>query len=415
MIEKLKTIIIKAKLKNKESNSISESEIYGLARTLGLKVTLSVKQEINEINNATFIGTGKLNEIKELIAKEKINLALFDFDLTPAQQNNIEEVLNIKILDRTAVILEIFATRAKTKEAKMEVELAQLNYLLPRLKGKGVTLSRLAGGIGTRGPGETKLETDRRKIKDRIKVITKKLVDVETNRNLHRVLRNKQNIPQISILGYTNAGKSTLINALTNASSFVENKLFATLETKTKKLKLASKKHAIITDTVGFIDKLPHHLVKSFKSTFEEIKESDLIIHVIDISDENFHKKTLAVKEVLESISITNIPSIYVYNKIDAKKISKETFLKYPKQIPFVMMSAIKKQGIEDLIKKINEILSNFWQIIKIEINDKNSSVTSFAMSVGNVLKTIKTSNKVFLEIEVPKKLVTKIKKLENY
>lgn len=412
MIEKLKTIVIKAKLKSRKEEIVSENEIYGLARTLGLNVVISVKQEINEINNATFIGTGKLNEIKEIIDKEEIDLALFDFDLSPAQQNNIEEVLNIKILDRTAIILEIFATRAKTKEAKMEVELAQLNYLLPRLKGKGVELSRLAGGIGTRGPGETKLETDRRKIKDRIKIITKKLVDVETNRNLHRVLRNKQNIPQISILGYTNAGKSTLINALTNASSFVENKLFATLETKTKKLRLAPKKHAIITDTVGFIDKLPHHLVKSFKSTFEEIKESDLIIHVIDISDKNFHKKTLAVKEVLESIDIVNIPTIYVYNKVDVKKIPKETFLKYPKQIPFVMMSAIKKQGIEDLIKKINEILSNFWEIIKIEINDKNSSATSFALSVGNVIKTIKTTNKVFLEVEVPKKLVKKINSL---
>lgn len=404
-----KTLIVQTNLLD---DVVSKDEIIGLAETAGLFIDKIIHQNIKSPNVATFIGTGKVEEIKELVEKEEYKIVIFDSELSPSQQSNLEDEMHVKVIDRTALILDIFAKRANTREGKIQVELAQLDYMLPRLKGKGIELSKLAGGIGIRGPGESKLETDRRKIKDRIIKLKNDLKDIEKQRKLHRNLRKRTNIPHIAIVGYTNAGKSTLINLLTSAESFTEDKLFATLDTTTRKLALSNGKKSIITDTVGFIDRLPHHLVEAFKSTFEEIKEADLILHVIDLSNPSFHKQTLTVHSVLENMGIINIPRINIYNKIDIADVSKDTFLKHPKQLPFVMMSAAKGEGKEELLKKIEEYLSNFWEIIEIRLEHVDPSIVSFLLANGNIIEQKQSKNKNIIRAELPKHLAYKVKKL---
>ena len=320
-------------------------------------------------------------------------------------------MLETQVIDRTGIILEIFAKRAKSKEGKIQVELAQLTYKLSKLKGIGTELSRLGGGIGTRGPGESKLESDRRTIRDNITRHKQELKIIEKNRTLHRQQRDKKNIPQIAIVGYTNAGKSTLINLLTSAQTFVENKLFATLDPTTKKLKLSTGKQAVITDTVGFIEKLPHNLIEAFKSTFEEIREADLLLHVIDISNPEFYNHTRVVKEVLASMNIIDIPTIYVYNKIDIAEVPKETFLRFPKERPFVMMSAMKNIGTDELLPKIEEGLSGFWVTLKIKIGHVDPWLLSFLLSNGYIIKQEEKRGYSLIEVELPKNIAVRLKK----
>lgn len=389
----------------------SLDEIKNLAETAGIIVYREFTQNIKKINPSTCIGKGKVEEIKEYLKDNEIDTVLFDCDLTPSQQQNLQEVLETQVIDRTGIILEIFAQRAKSKDGKIQVELAQLTYKLSRLKGIGTELSRLGGGIGTRGPGESKLETDRRTIRDKITVLRHELKIIEKNRTLHRKLRDKKNIPQIAIVGYTNAGKSTLINLLTAAQTFVENKLFATLDPTTKKLKLSNGKQAVITDTVGFIEKLPHNLIEAFKSTFEEIREADLLLHIIDISNPDFYTHTRVVKEVLESMNIVGIPSLYVYNKIDIADVPKETFLRYPKERPFVMMSAIQGIGTQELLEKIEESLSSFWVKVKLKIGYVDAWLLSFLLSNGFIIKQEEKKGYSIIEVELPKDIAIKLKK----
>lgn len=386
-------------------------EIKSLAETSGAKIIEVFSQNLKQLNPATCIGKGKVEEIKAFVEKENIDAVIFDMELSPSQESNLEEELEVDIIDRTGLIIEIFAQRARTKEGKIQVDLAQLTYMLSRLKGKGIDMSRLGGGIGTRGPGEMKLETDRRTIKDKIIKLKQELKMIEKSRDLHRKYREKKNIPQIAIAGYTNAGKSTLLNLLTASDAFVEDKLFATLDPTTRRLKLSNGKQAIITDTVGFIQRLPHHLVDAFKSTFEEIKEADLILHVIDISTTEFNNQTNIVKDVLKEMNAEHVPVLYVYNKIDAAEIPKETFLRYPKQRPFIMMSALKGIGQDELLKKIEELLSFFWEKLSLKIGHVDSWILSFLLSNGYIISQEEKDDYTLIEVELPRPLAGKLKK----
>jgi GTP-binding protein HflX len=295
----------------------SMEELKALAETAGAYVVGVVTQRRKGIDSAHYIGKGKLEELKAFIEANQIDVVIVNDELSGSQIKNMEDILGVKIVDRTCLILDIFARRARTRESKLQVELAQLKYRLPRLVGLGGQLSRLGGGIGTRGPGETKLETDRRHIQDRIKAIEKKLSKIERHRNLYRQRRAKNRVPVISIVGYTNAGKSTLFNALTKAESYVEDKLFATLDTSARRLILPSGRQAILVDTVGFIRDLPHDLVEGFKSTLEEVRYSDLLLHVIDITSPDMDEKIRVVEKVLSELDAIDIPRLDVFNKID--------------------------------------------------------------------------------------------------
>lgn len=295
----------------------SLEELKQLADTAGAQVVAKFLQKRPKPDPAFFIGRGKVQELALYVQQENIDLCIFDDELTPAQQRNIEQAMGIRVLDRTALILDIFAQRARTNEGKLQVELAQLQYTLPRIMGKGLSLSRLGGGIGTRGPGETKLEVDRRRIRDRIAYIKECIGKVKSVRNLHRAGRAKASVPTVSLVGYTNAGKSTLLNVLTNSDIYAKDQLFATLDPTTRQLELPDKQQAILTDTVGFIQRLPHQLVAAFQSTLEEVVESDVLLHVIDVSHELYKEQSNAVYKVLEQIGAKDKTIITVYNKID--------------------------------------------------------------------------------------------------
>lgn len=295
----------------------SLAELSELARTAGAVVVGSFIQKKARPDPALFLGRGKIEEMAMFMQNERATLVIFDDELTPSQQRNLEMALGVKILDRTALILDIFAQRARTAAGKLQVELAQMKYSLPRILGQGLVLSRLGGGIGTRGPGETKLEVDRRRIRRRIHDIEGEIVRLAKERSLHRGRRRAARIPVAALVGYTNAGKSTLLNALTGADVFAEDKLFATLDPTTRALRLADGREILLTDTVGFIQKLPHTLVQAFHATLEEVVEADLLLHVVDVSNEAAAFQIEAVTEVLKELGVAEKPMLYVLNKMD--------------------------------------------------------------------------------------------------
>lgn len=296
----------------------SLAELAELARTAGAEVLACVTQRRQSPDRATLIGPGKVQEVAQLILAYDANLVIFDDELSPVQHRNLEEALGVKVIDRTELILDIFAQRARSKEGKLQVELAQLQYLLPRLVGKGREMSRLGGGIGTRGPGETKLETDRRRIRQRISALRKELQEVIAHRELLRQQRVRNRVPVVALVGYTNAGKSTLFNALVGAEEvYTANQLFATLDPTMRAVELDEARTIILSDTVGFIRKLPHQLVAAFRATLEEAVEADLLLHVIDVSEPNFTEQMEAVHEVLHELGVIGKPMLKVFNKAD--------------------------------------------------------------------------------------------------
>jgi len=343
-------------IKDKSYYEIEEEteELTALSETLGIKIIEKFYIKLQQINPATYIGKGKLEEIKNFIQKNNISILIFEKDLTPVQQRNIEETLGIKVIDRTELILYIFGEHAHSKEGKIQVELAQLNYLLPRLTGQGISLSRLGGGLGTRGPGEMKLEVYRRRIKDRIHILKEKIKDIEKHREVLR--KSREMFPTASLLGYTNVGKSSLLNSLSSSNLYVADKLFATLDPATRGVYLGDNKICLISDTVGLLKNIPHHLIEAFKSTLEEVKYSDLIICVYDISKPNLDKQKDTITEVLKILAIENKPKIDVFNKIDLLPNEEIEIIKsrYP---DFIFVSAKTKEGIEELKKTIKEIL----------------------------------------------------------
>ena len=355
-----KALLVGAYISGKGNKSEAEeslAELAELARTAGAAVIESFIQKIAGPNPTYFIGKGKAEEIKAEVGKEEIDLVVFDENLSPGQEKNLEELLETKIIDRTGLILDIFAQRARTREGKLQVELAQLNYLLPRLVGKGAALSRLGGGIGTRGPGESKLESDRRRVRERIGRIKHDLEKVKNTRELHRLSRRSVPFPVIAIIGYTNAGKSTLFNRLSKAPAghgvLAEDKLFATLDPTTRKIHLPGGQAALISDTVGFIKKLPHQLIEAFKATLEEVREADILLHVIDCSHSNAGLQIESVKKVLEEIGAAEKPVINVFNKTD--RLEGGMVPPHLKLIEddAIDLSALTGAGISDLIAAI--------------------------------------------------------------
>lgn len=335
----------------------SLEELKQLADTAGAEVVARFLQKRPKPDPAFFIGRGKVQELALYVQQENVDLCIFDDELSPAQQRNIEQAMGVRVLDRTALILDIFAQRAHTNEGKLQVELAQLQYTLPRIMGKGLSLSRLGGGIGTRGPGETKLEVDRRRIRDRIAYIKGCISKVKNVRTLQRSGRAKASVPTVSLVGYTNAGKSTLLNTLTNSDIYAQDQLFATLDPTTRQLDLPNKQQAILTDTVGFIQRLPHQLVAAFQSTLEEVVEADVLLHVIDVSHELYKEQANAVYHVLEELGAKDKTIITVYNKIDKLPEGSALAERLAKEENSICISAKARLNLDGLLALIAENL----------------------------------------------------------
>ncbi len=340
-------------LKGDIDDSLDELEL--LADTAGADVVGRVVQRRKRINPTFFIGGGKLDEISSMVRSLQADMVIFDSDLSPAQVRNLEDALEVKVLDRSALILDIFAKRARTREAKVQVELAQLKYYLPRLTRQWTHLSKQVGGIGTRGPGETQLEVDRRRVRKKIADLTRVLSNIEKQRIERR--KGRKGVYRMSIVGYTNAGKSTLLNALTGSDAFVQDRLFATLDATTRVLILPGDEKALVTDTVGFIKKLPPALVASFRSTLEEVTEADLLLLVVDASSHSYEERVSTVRNVLEELGASDKPTVIVWNKIDLLEegIAKSLLSEYAGS---VAVSALKGTGMEYLLDAIS---ANYW------------------------------------------------------
>lgn len=380
----------------------SLEELKQLADTAGATVIKKFIQKRPKPDPAFFIGRGKVQELALYAQQENIDLCIFDDELSPAQQRNIESVMGIRILDRTALILDIFAQRARTNEGKLQVELAQLQYTLPRIMGKGLMLSRLGGGIGTRGPGETKLEVDRRRIRDRIAFIKDQIEKVKAVRSLHRSKRKKNNVFEVSLVGYTNAGKSTLLNTLTNSDIYAKDQLFATLDPTTHQLTLPNKQEIIITDTVGFIQRLPHQLIAAFRSTLEVVTEADLLVHVIDVSHELYKEQAAAVHEVLKEIGAETKPVITVYNKIDKLPPDSKLADRLALEEDTVCISAAKKLNLETLQQMIESHLKSKAVEVTLCIPYAETAKAAQLHETANVLEQEYTENGAVMKVILP-------------
>lgn len=350
-----RVILVGVSLSDQDDTQKSLDELKELAATAGAETVGTVIQNREQMHPGTYIGKGKIEELKDLLWELDATGIICDDELSPAQMKNLQDELDTKVMDRTLVILDIFASRASTSEGKIQVELAQLKYRQSRLTGFGTAMSRLGGGIGTRGPGEKKLEVDRRLIKSRIAQLNRELKDVKRHREVTREQRNRNRIPVAAIVGYTNAGKSTLLNSLTGAGILTEDKLFATLDPTTRGLKLPSGQEILLTDTVGFIRKLPHHLIEAFRSTLEEAKYADLILHVVDMANPQMDEQMFIVYETLKNLEVIDKPVITIFNKMDKagnQQIIRDFHADYT-----VKISAKMKDGISELLQTIEAVL----------------------------------------------------------
>lgn len=362
--EKIQTAVLIAV--NTGDHNVEESiaELEELANTAGAQIVGTFVQNMASVNNATYVGVGKLQEIKEFCEMQEVDLAIFDDELGGAQIRNIEEALNIRVIDRTMLILDIFAMRAISSEGKLQVELAQQKYLLPRLIGLGSSLSRQGGGIGTRGPGETKLESDRRHIRRRIESLTEELKELEKRRKQVRDRRAKNNVTTIAIVGYTNVGKSTLLNLLTDSGVLAKDQLFATLDPTARELHLPDGQKAILIDTVGLIRRLPHQLVEAFKSTLEEAANADLILNMCDISNPNVDNQIEVTQQILNDLGCAETPMIHVFNKTDLYQFQNTLTITENS----VFISATQQKGIDDLLKAICKQLAESIRVLDLLI-----------------------------------------------
>lgn len=354
-------------------------ELERLAETAGAQVLQRLYQNKDRMDTATYIGAGKARDISLMVQSADIDLLLVDDELSGAQMRNLEEIVGCRVVDRTALILDIFALRATSREGKLQVELAQMKYQLPRLSGLGVVMSRLGGGIGTRGPGETKLEVDRRRIRRRITDITRELGEVKRQRNQHRERRARNEVPVVAIVGYTNAGKSSLLNLLSGSDVLAEDKLFATLDPITRRIVLPSGMECLLVDTVGFISKLPHDLVSAFQSTLEEALHADLLLIVQDIADENFADQQQVVAQVLNELGAGDKPTLRVYNKVDLVPDAQTA------KDDVVLFSTKTGQGTERLLEAIQARLRNMHHIIEVDIPYAKGEVVSYLHKYGSV------------------------------
>ncbi len=387
----------------KDDTEKSLDELEELAKTAGAVTVAKVIQNREAIHPGTYIGKGKIAEVKEMIWELDATGVVCDDELSPAQLKNLEMELDIKVIDRTVMILDIFAQRASTKEGKIQVELAQLKYRASRLVGLRSSLSRLGGGIGTRGPGEKKLEMDRRLIRDRISQLNKELEEVKRSRETARKQRSRNPVPIVSIVGYTNAGKSTLLNTLTNAGVLEEDKLFATLDPTTRNLTLESGQQILLTDTVGFIRKLPHHLIDAFRSTLEEAKYADIILHVVDASNEEAYTQMHVVYETLEKLGVSDKTIITAFNKQD--KLETEQIIKDFKADKIVKISAKKQIGMDTLLDTIEEILKEQKILIERVYSYQEAGKIQIIRKYGQLLEEEYREDGIFVKAYVPKEV----------
>lgn len=404
---KERVILVGVQADDNEDTEKSLDELEELAQTAGAETVGRIIQNREQIHPGTYVGKGKLDEIKNLLWETDATGIICDDELSPAQLGNLQDALDTKVMDRTLIILDIFAERASTNEGKIQVELAQLKYRQSRLVGLGKSLSRLGGGIGTRGPGEKKLEMDRRLIKGRIAQLNRELKDVKRHREVTREQRSRNHISVIAIVGYTNAGKSTLLNRLTGSSVLEEDKLFATLDPTTRGLKLPSGQEVLLTDTVGFIRKLPHHLIEAFKSTLEEAKYADMILHVVDVSNPQMDEQMYTVYETLQNLDVKDKVVITAFNKQD--RLTEVPIIRDFKADHIVNISARTGQGLDALQSVIEQILRER----KIEISRTYSYADAGKIQLirkyGELLEEEYREDGIFVHAFVPKELYGKI------
>lgn len=397
-----RAILVGVDLNNDKNFDYSVEELKNLAEACSVEVADVLTQKLERVNSAHYIGSGKVDEVAHLVARHEANLVIFNDELSPSQIRNLEHELQCKVIDRTILILDIFASRAKTREAQLQVEVAQLKYMMPRLIGLNASLSRQAGGIGSKGPGEKKLELDRRRIEEQIHKLNKELDALVLARQNQRKLRKKNAIPVVALVGYTNAGKSTTMNALLKVSNaemdkkvFEKNMLFATLETSTRQIQLPDNKQFLLTDTVGFVSKLPHQLVKAFRSTLEEVTEADLLLHVVDLSHPDFQAQIDITNKVLDELGVKETPMIYVYNKSD---LVDNEFT--PSTQEAVRISAKNLSHIDTLINSIKSHLFHHYVKETFLIPYDRGNIISYLNDHATVLETEYLDNGTLITVE---------------
>ena len=410
-----KAVLVGVELPSRErdlSLEYSLEELERLAETAGARVVKKYSQQLRSVTPATLIGRGKVEEIAAGLRELQPDLVIFDEDLSPAQQRNLETAFKFRVIDRSQLILDIFARRARSNEGKLQVELAQLEYLLPRLTRQWTHLSRLGGGIGTRGPGETQLEVDRRRIRERIGHLKKRLKIVERTRTLQRQERDQVPFASVALVGYTNAGKSTLMNALTRAGVFVEDKLFATLDPTTRALRLPNGDKVMLIDTVGFINKIPHSLIEAFKSTLEEVRRADLLLHLIDMANPLFEEHIQVIEEVLGEIGAGEIPVILVPNKIDRAATVPTQKLKQRGAAGVCPISALTRAGIPELLDTIGERLEQGKERFHACFSASEGGLLSLLRERGRIVEESYDGDEIRVTAIVTTKLAGQMRKL---
>jgi GTP-binding protein HflX len=389
----------------------SLEELERLAETAGAMVVHKYSQQVRSVTPATLIGRGKVDEICAGLQEHHANLVIVDEDLTPAQQRNLENAFKIRVVDRSQLILDIFAKRARSNEGKLQVELAQLEYLMPRLTRQWTHLSRLGGGIGTRGPGETQLEVDRRRIRERIGHLKRRLTTVERTRSLQRRERDEVPFATVALVGYTNAGKSTLMNLLTRAGVFVEDKLFATLDPTTRALRLPDGDKVMIVDTVGFINKIPHSLIEAFKSTLEEVSRADLLLHLVDLANPLYEEQIQIIEKVLGEIGAGEIPTILVPNKVDLAGPVPVARLKINGVAQVCPISALTGAGVDELLAGVGRILDQSKERIEANFTQAQNWLVALLRERGRVVEELHDGESIRVTALVTPKLAGQIRK----
>ena len=405
--DKERVILVGVELPGEESMEDSLSELSELATTAGAETVGRVIQNREQVHPGTYVGKGKIEEIKDLLWELEATGIICDDELSPAQMKNLQDELNVKVMDRTLLILDIFAARASTSEGKIQVELAQLKYRQTRLTGFGTAMSRLGGGIGTRGPGEKKLEMDRRLIKSRIAALNRELKEVKRHREVTREQRSKSYVPVVAIVGYTNAGKSTLLNRLTGADILAEDKLFATLDPTTRGLKLPGGQEVLLTDTVGFIKKLPHHLIEAFKSTLEEAKYADVILHVVDTFSPQMDSQMYTVYETLSNLGVKDKAIITAFNKQD--KLEDAPVIRDFKADYTVKISAKTGAGLADLTETIEAVLREQKVLLECLYEYRDAAKIQLIRKYGELLEEKYKEDGIFVRAYVPAELYSRV------
>jgi GTP-binding protein HflX len=396
----------------KASLDLSLEELERLAETAGATVLEKHRQQVKTITPATLIGRGKVDEIQKCLEQTHADLVIVDEDLTPAQQRNLETAFKVRVIDRSQLILDIFAQRARSNEGKLQVELAQLEYLLPRLTRQWTHLSRLGGGIGTRGPGETQLEVDRRRIRERIGHLKRRLKTVERTRTLQRKERHEVPFATVALVGYTNAGKSTLMNTLTRAGVFVEDKLFATLDPTTRALRLPNGDKIMIVDTVGFINKIPHSLVEAFKSTLEEVSRADLLLHLVDMANPLYEDQIEVIEKVLGEIGAGAIPTLLVPNKVDVAGAAPARQLRSKDGLDVCPISALTGTGVAELLDTVGKILDREKVEFRACFSPAQGELIALLRERGRIVEEIYEGNVIRVTAMVTPKLAGQVHKL---